>query len=154
MEEAPTDIFTWIAQRARWIKGFIQTLFVFIKMKKDYKRFGILRIASVYVFVGLSTYSFFCLPWLFIIFMLDINRNIYYLWMINSLFSFSYMYAIAYLVIKDNKPYKERLSIKDYFIIIIWSAYFILHTIACYRAFWETIRSPFKWNKTPHGIKM
>ena len=153
MEEAPTDIFIWIAQRARWIKGFIQTLFVFIKMKKDYKRFGILKVASVYVFVGLSAYSFFCLPWLFIVFMLDINRNIYYLWMINSLFSFSYMYAIAYLVVKSNKDNK-RLSIKDYLIIIIWPAYFILHTIACYRAFWETIRSPFKWNKTPHGIKM
>ena len=122
-------------------------------MKKDYKRFGILKVASVYVFVGLSAYSFFCLPWLFIVFMLDINRNIYYLWMINSLFSFSYMYAIAYLVVKSNKDNK-RLSIKDYLIIIIWPAYFILHTIACYRAFWETIRSPFKWNKTPHGIKM
>ena len=153
MEEAPNDVLTWIAQRARWIKGFIQTFFVFIKTKKDYKRFGFLKIASVYIFVGLSTYSFFCLPWLFLIFMLEINHNIYYLWMINSLFSFSYMYAIAYLVIKNSKPPMSKLTIKDWITLIIWPAYFILHTIACYRAFWETIKSPFKWNKTPHGIK-
>jgi len=153
MEEAPSDIFTWVAQRARWIKGFIQTFFVFIKMKKDYKRFGFLKVASVYIFVGLSTYSFFCLPWLFIIFMLDINPNIYYLWMINTLFSFSYMYAIAYLVIKNSKSSINQLTLSDWITLIAWPAYFILHTVACYRALWETITSPFKWNKTPHGVK-
>lgn len=153
MEEAPTDVFTWLAQRSRWIKGFLQTLFVFIKMKKDYKKFGFLKVFSVYIFVGLSTYSFFCLPWLFVIFMLDISHYIYYLWMINSVFSFSYMYAIAYLVLKKAELSSNKLKFVDWLALIIWPAYFILHTVACYRAFWETLVSPFKWNKTPHGIK-
>ena len=63
------------------------------------------------------------------------------------------MYAIAYLVIKNSKPPMSKLTIRDWITLIIWPAYFILHTIACYRAFWETIKSPFKCNKTPHGIK-
>ncbi len=35
MEEAPTNMETWIAQRARWIKGFIQTLYIFMRAKKS-----------------------------------------------------------------------------------------------------------------------
>jgi glycosyltransferase XagB len=151
LEEAPTDVPTWIAQRSRWIKGFLQTLFVFIKMKKDYKRFGILKISTVYIFVGLSTYSFFCLPWLFIIFLLDLNYLILYLFIINSVLYFSYMYTVAYLVIKKEKSLIRELTPMNWLTLISWPAYFILHTIACYRAVLETFVSPFKWNKTPHG---
>ena len=55
MEEAPTDVATWMAQIARWIKGFIQTLYIFIKAKKDLSKFSIFKICTVYIF-GLSTY--------------------------------------------------------------------------------------------------
>jgi cellulose synthase/poly-beta-1,6-N-acetylglucosamine synthase-like glycosyltransferase len=151
LEEAPTDVPTWIAQRALWIKGFLQTLFVFIKIKKDYKRFGFLKISTVYIFVGLTTYSFFCLPWLFIIFLLDLNYIIYYLFIINSVFYFSYMYSVAYLVIKKEKLLIRDLALMNWLTLISWPAYFLLHTIACYRAILETLISPFKWNKTPHG---
>ena len=41
MEEAPNNLIDWIGQRARWIKGFIQTIYVFIQAKKDYTRLGL-----------------------------------------------------------------------------------------------------------------
>ena len=151
MEESPTDVWTWIAQRARWIKGFIQTSYVFLKIKKDYSKFNMLKIFTVYVFVGLSTYSFFCLPWLIFMLMFDLNHYIYNLWMINSIFSFSYMYAIAYFVLLSNKTTIKNLSLYDWITLLLWPFYFILHTVACYRAIWEVLVSPFNWNKTPHG---
>ena len=67
LEEAPNNLTDWIGQRARWIKGFIQTIYVFIQVKKDYTKLGLLKIAAVYIFVGLSTYSFFFLPWLILL---------------------------------------------------------------------------------------
>jgi len=150
MEEAPTDIPIWIAQRARWIKGFIQTIFVFMKTKKDYKKFNIFKILTVYIFVGLSTYSFFCLPWLLLVLMFDLPPYIYYLWLINSIFSFSYMYMIAYFILTKDRSIWQ-LSILEWLALILWPFYFLLHTISSYRAVWEIIKSPFEWNKTPHG---
>jgi len=151
MEEAPTDIPTWMAQRARWIKGFIQTLYIFIKAKKDLSKFSALKICTVYIFVGLSTYSFFCLPWLLLVLMFNINYPIYYMWLVNSLFSFSYMYAIGYFVLVKNKTTFRHLSWLEWITLLCWPLYFILHTVASYRAIWETLISPFEWNKTPHG---
>ena len=140
-----------IAQRARWIKGFIQTLYIFMRAKKDRSKFSTLKILTVYIFVGLSTYSFFCLPWLLLVLMLNINYAIYYMWLVNSMFSFSYMYAIAYFVLTKDKPGFRYLSPMEWITLIFWPLYFALHTIASYRAIWETLVSPFKWNKTPHG---
>jgi glycosyltransferase XagB len=154
MEEAPDNLSIWIAQRSRWIKGFIQTFFVFIRNRDAYKKLGFVKISSIYIFVGFSTYGFFIFPWLFIIFMLEVDSRIYYLCSVNALFSFSYMYMTAYFVIKNNVTSLTKLTLKDCCTLIIWPAYFVLHTIACYRSIWETIRNPFKWNKTPHGTKM
>ena len=151
LEEAPNNISDWIGQRARWIKGFIQTIYVFIQAKKDYTKLGLLKIAAVYIFVGLSTYSFFFLPWLILLMYLDLHPVIYYLWLINSFFSISYMYTIAYIVVSNGTSPVTLRSISDILVLIFWPLYFVLHTIASYRALWETTLSPFKWNKTPHG---
>ncbi len=151
LEEAPNNLTDWIGQRARWIKGFIQTIYVFIQAKKDYTKLGLLKIAAVYIFVGLSTYSFFFLPWLILLMYLDLHPVIYYLWLVNSFFSISYMYTIAYIVASNGTSPVTLRSISDVLVLIFWPLYFVLHTIASYRALWETISSPFKWNKTPHG---
>lgn len=151
MEEAPNNLIDWISQRARWIKGFIQTISVFIQAKKDYKKLGLLKIATVYIFVGLSTYSFFFLPWLLLVLYFDLHPVVYYLWLVNSFFSVSYMYTIAYIVIKNGTSPVTIRSLYDIVALICWPLYFVLHTIASYRALWEIISSPFKWNKTPHG---
>jgi cellulose synthase/poly-beta-1,6-N-acetylglucosamine synthase-like glycosyltransferase len=152
LEEAPNNLTDWIGQRARWIKGFIQTIYVFIQVKKDYTKLGLLKIAAVYIFVGLSTYSFFFLPWLILLMYLDLHPIIYYLWLVNSFFSISYMYTIAYIVASNGASPVTLRSISDILVLIFWPLYFVLHTIASYRALWETVSSPFKWNKTPHGM--
>lgn len=151
IEESVTNVSTWIFQRSRWIKGFIQTIYVFIKAKKDLKKFSLAKILSVYIFVGLSTYSFFCLPWILFSLTFKMDKYIHYIWYINSIVSFSYMYIISYFVlIKDKKTISRLLPI-DWIVLICWPLYFLLHTIASYIAIWEVVISPFKWNKTPHG---
>ncbi|WP_322777387.1 hypothetical protein, partial [Candidatus Megaera venefica] len=60
-------------------------------------------------------------------------------------------YTIAYIVISNGTSPVIIRSLSDIIVFICWPLYFILHTIASYRALWEIIISPFKWNKTPHG---
>lgn len=152
LEEAPTESIGWLYQRSRWIKGFFQTIFIFMKTKKDYKKFSLIKVFAVYIFVGLSTYSFLFLPWLLLILFFKLNPIIYYLWFVNSFFSISYMYTIAYVALSSKESSEVKLTHTiDYVTLIIWPLYFIMHSIASYRAVWDMLKTPFKWNKTSHG---
>ncbi|PCJ27598.1 MAG: glycosyl transferase [Rickettsiales bacterium] len=152
-EEAPVNIYDWIAQRSRWIKGYLQTICVFMKAKKDRKVFSLQDSLSVYVFVGLSTYSFLCLPWLFTSLLLDVDPYIHYLLILNGVLSLSYLYATAFLALMRERSNKAP-SLLGAASLLLWPLYFILHTIASYRAIYEIVVSPFKWNKTPHGVSI
>lgn len=129
-EECPSNIKSWLFQRSRWIKGFIQTFLVFIGqyklgMKKAKKR----SILSIIIFIGLSSYSFMILP-----FYLFTYHN--FLGDFNLYSTLLYMYISAMIV-------SGRFT-------IFWPLYFILHVIASYIALYELITNPFKWNKTEH----
>ncbi len=149
LEEAPIFLTSWCWQRSRWIKGFFQTFYVFLIRTKDYKNFGLLNVFSVYVFIGFASYSFVCMPWLVIMFLFKLNKYIYYLWIINAIVSLTYMYGAIYYIIKE----QNKLVIST-FTVFIWPLYFILHTIAAYISIFEMFRSPFKWQKTQHGVSL
>jgi cellulose synthase/poly-beta-1,6-N-acetylglucosamine synthase-like glycosyltransferase len=154
MEEAPNNLKDWIAQRSRWIKGFIQTICVFAKTKKDYTRFGLIKVFVVYLFVGISTYNFFFLPWLILILLSDLSNLMSYIWFSSSCFVILYMYFSAHIAVFAKKTPKTLKLPWGLVILALWPAYFILHTIASYRSLWEIIVAPFVWNKTPHGTNI
>jgi len=154
LEESPIGLGNWILQRSRWIKGFIQTFTIFLIAKKDYKIFSPTKVMSVYIFVGLSSYSFFSLPWLIAIGFFKLNSWIYTLWMINSFFAFSYLYSTAIFILSRERGGITKLSLADCGVLLLWPLYFILHSIASYMALWECLVSPFKWNKTKHGVSI
>ena len=147
LEEAPVSLFNWLAQRARWIKGFIQTIYVFLLSPKNHKKLGLAKIVTIYIFVGFSSYSFFCMPWLIGLYFFKLDQYVYYLWIINTIFSLTYVYSSAYYITQQKK-----FAVINFFILLLWPLYFVLHTIAAYWAIIETFTAPFKWNKTKHGI--
>jgi cellulose synthase/poly-beta-1,6-N-acetylglucosamine synthase-like glycosyltransferase len=98
-EEAPISIGNWLNQSSRWIKGFMQTFFVFLKLNRSKSKLNNRQILSIYVFVGISTYSFCCLPWILLMVVKNSNPIINYLWLFNSFFAFSYVYATAYHIL-------------------------------------------------------
>ncbi len=147
LEEAPIGLFNWLAQRTRWIKGFIQTIYIFLLSPKNYKDLGFTKVVSIYIFVGFSSYSFFCMPWLITLYLFKLDLYVYYLWLINSVFSLTYVYSSVYYITKQKK-----FVVFNFFILLLWPLYFVLHTIAAYWAIVETFMTPFKWNKTKHAV--
>lgn len=153
LEEAPNSLGNWLNQRSRWIKGFLQTFFVFIAQKDKYKKLTLLQMITIYIFIGLSTYNFWCLP--FIIFSIIINKNpiIDYVWLVNSIFSLLYLYGTVIYILKNSLKF-GKIKFQDLIALVLWASYFILHTIASYKAVFEIIFCPFKWNKTKHGVSL
>lgn len=152
LEEAPIRLGNWMYQRARWIKGFIQTFLVFLVMQKKTRKLKFWQTLSVYLFVGISSYNFYCLPWLLLMIIKNSNPIIDYLWLGNSFFAFSYLYGSALHILINLKGKIRNFQVLDFLALILWPFYFLCHTVASYIAIWESIVRPFKWNKTEHGV--
>ncbi|WP_341751508.1 MULTISPECIES: glycosyltransferase family 2 protein [unclassified Candidatus Tisiphia] len=152
LEESPINLISWINQRSRWIKGFIQTFLVFLAQKDKYKRFKFYQITTIFIFIGFSSYGFCCLPFLILTIKINTFTIINYLWIINSFFAFSYLYGSAFFILLTKKGKITNFRVLDIAALFVWPLYFLLHTIASYKAIWEIIFIPFKWDKTQHGI--
>lgn len=153
MEESPITLGSWIKQRARWVKGFIQTFIVYLQHNSPSDlRLGFAEKVSIWVFIGLSTYAFLILPWLIITAAYLDSGFLDSLLLVNTTFALSYMYGIALTILRRDKKSLRSLSRQDVAAFLVWPLYFVLHTIASYRALFELVTQPFKWNKTEHGV--
>ena len=148
MEEAPIDLINWLSQRARWIKGFIQTFLVFLAQNNKSSKFKFYQIIAIAILVGFSPYGFLGLPFIMLTIKVNTIKIIDYIWLANAFFATSYLYGCGLTILIKNR----NLTILGSFSLILWPLYFILHTIASYQSILELLTSPFKWNKTKHGI--
>jgi cellulose synthase/poly-beta-1,6-N-acetylglucosamine synthase-like glycosyltransferase len=154
LEESLLDVKAWVYQRARWIKGFITTYFVYKNsMKSNDHKFSLLAKLSINIFLGLSVLNFIMFPILclapllikytgILLFFRDVSIILYVL--------YCYLTA-AYAMINLQKRFFS-FTIKDIVVIIGWPFYFTLHSFASWRAIYELFVLPYKWNKTEHGI--
>lgn len=158
MEEATSRMGIFIGQRSRWIKGYMQTALVHARRpdrliaKIGLRRFGSfalliagtpLTFLGVIPFTALLLASFF-LPWA------DLSAVFppFVLWLclLNFLIGNGLM---VYLNMMG--PYK-----RGKFWLVGWAllnpVYWILHSLASYKALWQLITKPHYWEKTEHGM--
>ena len=158
MEEANTSIPNFIRQRSRWIKGYMQTTLVHARRPLQLIReIGIVRFASFALLIGgtpatflgvlpsyIGTVVALVLPsaWLSALF------PPWVLWI--CLFNFVIGNGImVYLSMMG--PYKRGT-----FHLIHWAllnpVYWILHSVASYKALVQLLTRPHYWEKTEHGL--
>jgi len=157
-EEANCDLFNWIRQRSRWMKGYMQTTFVHMRHPGAFiSKIGILRYIGMQLFVAGNVFSAIINPALWFIFVLwhtlrpDFIAQAFpgpLLWLnlialLMGNFFFIYLSLIAPL-----KRGWAQLSPYGLMAPIYWS----LTAVAAYRALWQLIHKPFYWEKTNHQI--
>ncbi len=155
MEEAPTSVGVWINQRSRWIKGYMQTYLVQMRHPiKFWKATNWQGLASLHMFIGFSCFSFLFTPILFIASIvmyfnvLNIDKMAMY-FIFNALIFISFPILLCYLV---NKQQSNLIKLQDIPVFFIFPFYFLLHSIASFKAIWELFFNPYYWDKTPHGV--
>jgi len=149
VEAPPSDIRTWLPQRSRWIKGYIQTLIVHTRDPGSLR----LSVATVlFLSLGIGVLSAFCYaPFM----MLLLTRLLF-----NSLqpglpllsaldmalFVFTLGSALGAMEIGARRA-GLRLELKDRLLApIYWS----LQSLAAVFAVYQLIVRPFHWDKTDH----
>ncbi|MFP3015628.1 MAG: glycosyltransferase family 2 protein [Wolbachia sp.] len=146
LEESPTTVFAWIKQRARWIKGYMQTYIVHLKnIKLLFKHTGLKGILLLNLFVGSAAFIFFTTPFLLLSLILTKVLNELFLYY----FVVVYVTNLILLVIAVKQ---QKMPFYFYIVSIFFPVYSLLRSIAAFLALWEFILYPERWNKTQHGL--
>jgi cellulose synthase/poly-beta-1,6-N-acetylglucosamine synthase-like glycosyltransferase len=152
-EEANTRLGNWLSQRARWLKGFMQTWLVHMRNPvKTAKELGLtgfwaLQALTAGIFVSALFHPFFMAItiWLFVLDPFQVTV----MTMLN-LEVFVLGYGVAMLA--GVKALRQRGLGGWWFTIASMPIYWLLMSIAAWMALWQLAFAPFKWNKTEHGL--
>lgn len=158
MEEANTSIPNFIRQRSRWIKGYLQTSLVHARQpRRLIREIGFGRFLAFALLIAgtpitfLAVLPFYALTVISLLLPPDILSQVFpvaVLWI--GLLNFVIGSALmVYLCMMG--PYKRGA-----FHLVPWALlnplYWVLHSIASYKALWQLIRKPHYWEKTEHGL--
>jgi glycosyltransferase XagB len=157
-EEASCQVGQWLRQRSRWIKGYMQTLLVHTRRPLQFVRSaGALGLLGFVFFIGGTVLAGLVNPlfWLF-----------YLIWLAASaanldvLFPHALLYLCLFNLLAGNGAFTYLIMLapirRGWLNLIPYSfslfAYWILISVAAYKALWQLARNPFFWEKTEHGL--
>jgi cellulose synthase/poly-beta-1,6-N-acetylglucosamine synthase-like glycosyltransferase len=154
-EEAPFTLKSWIKQRSRWIKGYIQTYFVHMKSPgKLLREIGMKKFIGFQIFIGGTFFVFLTLIPMLILSILiwtsfldiEMNKVFKYMSFANFLASFLFMIISSFYV----TCFRNWSGM--FFAVLLFPFYWILHCIASFRALSQIIsKKSYFWEKTEHG---
>jgi cellulose synthase/poly-beta-1,6-N-acetylglucosamine synthase-like glycosyltransferase len=157
-EEASCQTGNWIRQRSRWIKGYMQTFLVHTRRPLHLLRTsGPLGFLGFVFFIGGTVLSSLLNPVFWVLYLvwlavatsgfdpvfpeLLLFLSLFNLLAGNGAFIFLHMLA----------PIRRGwLHLVPYSLTV--AGYWVLMSIAAYKALWQLLRNPFYWEKTQHGV--
>ncbi|CAN5157781.1 glycosyltransferase [soil metagenome] len=158
MEEANTSAPNFIRQRSRWIKGYMQTTLVHARRPGALiRQIGLRRFASFSLLIGGTPATFLGVLPLYLLTLVALVAPtaflsslfpVWLLWicLLNFLIGNGIMVYLSMM-----GPYKRAT-----FKLILWALlnpfYWLLHSIAAYKALWQLLTRPHYWEKTEHGL--
>ncbi|MFK8068317.1 MAG: glycosyltransferase family 2 protein [Gammaproteobacteria bacterium] len=157
-EEANSHIGNWIRQRSRWIKGYMQTYLVHMRHPIDlYHSLGAGAFWGFQFFIGGAVTSALMAPFLYLMYFVWLYTQTHAL---DLLFPSLILYISLFNLLIGNGMliYLSTLSVfkRRHYKLIPWALtipfYWILMSVAAYRALWQLIHNPFYWEKTVHGL--
>ena len=157
-EEANCKPHNWMRQRSRWLKGYLQTWLVHMRdPRKIIATTGWRGFGAVQLFVAGNLFSAIINPIMWSVFLIwavwrppvfegllpapILYLNLFALFLGNFLF-------IAMMMIAPLKRGWRNLSIYG----LTAPAYWLLTSLAAYKALWQAVRRPHYWEKTDHFI--
>lgn len=157
-EEAICEPGSWIKQRSRWIKGYMQTFLVHTRRPLYLVRTtGLIGFLGFLFFVGGTVLSGLINP---------VFWALYVIWLILATSGFDPVFPPvllflslfnllagngALIFLQMLAPIRRGwLNLIPLSLTI--AAYWVLISIAAYKALWQLLRNPFYWEKTQHGV--
>ena len=155
-EEATNQLGNWLRQRTRWLKGYMQTWLVHMRDPRQLLRnAGLKGFLGFQLFVGGTVLSALLNPILWLIFALSFFVDLPLLGLSGTARSFASLALLlgnalfAYLAMLG--PFRRGwLELSPFGLLA--PIYWLLISAAGYRALWQLVHDPWRWEKTPHGL--
>jgi len=158
MEEANTSIPNFIRQRSRWIKGYMQTSLVHARQPLALVRqIGLRRFfAFVLLIAGtpltfLGVIPFYAITAVTLLGPTELVTAFFPVWLLWITLLNFVIGNVVMIYLSMMGPYKRGT-----FHLVLWAllnpVYWVLHSIAAYKALWQLITKPHYWEKTDHGL--
>jgi len=157
-EEANNEMFNWVRQRSRWIKGYMQTHLVHMRNPVTlWKKLGWKGFLGFNFFIGATPITFLVYPLLlsiffcYVIFDLETIRTLFPDWVL-------FMSIINLMVGNILMIYINMMAVfkRRYYELILFAVanpiYWLLHSWAAYKGLYQLVVKPFYWEKTNHGL--
>lgn len=157
-EEANNEMFNWVRQRSRWIKGYMQTHLVHMRNPVAlWKKLGWKGFLGFNFFIGATPITFLIYPLLlgiffvYVIFDVKTIRTLFPDWVL-------FMSIVNLMVGNILMIYVNMMAVfkRRYYELILFAVanpiYWLLHSWAAYKGLYQLIIKPFYWEKTNHGL--
>ena len=168
-EEASSGVGSWIRQRSRWIKGYMQTWLVHMRFPlRLWRRIGSRGMLGVQVIVLATPLLPLVNPFLWLMLILWFAGRYPFIPLLfpgpiyfmaaaeliigNFLFVFSNVIGIYWIIgqLYEKGDFTFSYSLVKY--ALLTPLYWILMSVAAYKAAGQLLTNPFYWEKTAHGL--
>ncbi len=162
LEEANSSITNWFGQRSRWIKGYIQTYFVHMRSPGDFLTHKKSHLFTFQLVVGAKIFSLFANPFMWL------STILYFAFrptlgpFIESFFPAPVLYMGVFALVFGNFLYlyyymigcakRGQEELIPYALLV--PLYWLLMSLASWKALYEFITNPHYWAKTRHGLHL
>ncbi|MBI4920602.1 MAG: glycosyltransferase [Devosia nanyangense] len=157
-EEANGFLPSWVYQRSRWIKGYMQTWLVHMRHPvRLWQTIGAKGFFSFQFFVGAPPFTMLLAPIMWVITALVWLTHSYdFGWLfpepIGTMALFNLMLGNLFLVYFGVVAALKRRYYDLVLPGVLMPVYWVLHSLASYKALWQLIVAPHYWEKTEHGL--
>lgn len=157
-EEAPVRVGQWVRQRTRWMKGYMQTLLVHTRDPWALVRtVGLRGCLAILAFLGGAVCSALVNPLMWVICLYAIlfsagdHGTLELLARISGMTLLAANGLLAGMALIDGS---RQRGAAEAGIVLSYPLYWLLISAATYRALWQLLRDPYRWEKTPHGAAL
>ena len=159
-EEAPETFRSWLSQRTRWLKGWMQTYLVHARQPlRAARELGFVRFAGMHILMGGLILSALVHPWFYALLAADgifgiLSAADYALppvfWWIGIFNLVSgYVTGVGLGCVAVIRRRRWRLAASA----LLMPLYWLLISVAAYRALAQLVTAPYRWEKTEHKAR-
>ncbi|MBN8542848.1 MAG: glycosyltransferase [Alphaproteobacteria bacterium] len=157
LEESPITLNAWFKQRARWIKGYLQTWLVYTRdLRNLRKRLGHTAYYGFHFFIGAPALTFLLAPVFWVIFVISF-LGIFSTHLPDTLMGMCIVSLIGgiashWLYARTVIRYEGWEGIGIRHAGVAYPFYWLLHSAASIKALKDLVFRPHHWEKTRHGV--
>jgi len=155
-EEACSAWRPWIRQRTRWIKGYMTTALVHTRHPlRLWRTVGLRGVVGVIGLIAGTPAMFVACPlvWAFWLFtFLGGSLGVHLAPWVQTATTVNLLVGNGAMILLTAMAARRRRALHLTPYALLTPAYWVLHSVAAWRALWQLAWNPAHWEKTPHGI--